>query len=255
MSEIIQAENLKKVFGKKVAVEDLNLNVTSGEIYGFLGPNGAGKTTTVKMLTGILMPTEGSVRILDLDMTTDEIEIKRKIAFVPDEPKMYDNLKGWEYANFLMEIYGLDKEETLKRLDDICKAFEIDFLEKYISDYSHGMRQKLMLAVSLMRKPKVLFLDEPTVGLDARSAKILKLWLRKMADENETTIFMTTHVLEIAEKMCDRIGIIKDGKLIAEGTLEELRKKSGKTTDSLEDLFLELTGGAEFGDIIEQLND
>ncbi|MDK2951070.1 MAG: type transport system ATP-binding protein [Kosmotogales bacterium] len=255
MSEIIQAENLKKVFGKKVAVEDLNLNVTSGEIYGFLGPNGAGKTTTIKMLTGILMPTEGSVRILDLDMTTDEIKIKRKIAFVPDEPKMYDNLKGWEFANFLMEIYGLDKEETVKRLDDICKAFEIDFLEKYISDYSHGMRQKLMLAVSLMRKPKVLFLDEPTVGLDARSAKILKLWLRKMADENETTIFMTTHVLEIAEKMCDRIGIIKDGKLIAEGTLEELRKKSGKTTDSLEDLFLELTGGAEFGDIIEQLND
>lgn len=255
MSEIIQAENLKKVFGKKVAVEDLNLNVTSGEIYGFLGPNGAGKTTTIKMLTGILMPTEGTVRILDLDMLTDEIEIKRKIAFVPDEPKMYDNLKGWEFANFLMEIYGLDKEETVKRLDDICKAFEIDFLEKYISDYSHGMRQKLMLAVSLMRKPKVLFLDEPTVGLDARSAKILKLWLRKMADENETTIFMTTHVLEIAEKMCDRIGIIKDGKLIAEGTLEELRKKSGKTTDSLEDLFLELTGGAEFGDIIEQLND
>jgi ABC-2 type transport system ATP-binding protein len=255
VSEIIQAENLKKVFGKKVAVEDLNLNVTSGEIYGFLGPNGAGKTTTIKMLTGILMPTEGTVRILDLDMLTDEIEIKRKIAFVPDEPKMYDNLKGWEFANFLMEIYGLDKEETVKRLDDICKAFEIDFLEKYISDYSHGMRQKLMLAVSLMRKPKVLFLDEPTVGLDARSAKILKLWLRKMADENETTIFMTTHVLEIAEKMCDRIGIIKDGKLIAEGTLEELRKKSGKTTDSLEDLFLELTGGAEFGDIIEQLND
>lgn len=255
MSEIIQAENLKKVFGKKVAVEDLNLNVISGEIYGFLGPNGAGKTTTIKMLTGILIPTEGTVKILDLDMTMDEIEIKRKIAFVPDEPKMYDNLKGWEFANFLMEIYGLDKEETVKRLDDICKAFEIDFLEKYISDYSHGMRQKLMLAVSLMRKPKVLFLDEPTVGLDARSAKILKLWLRKMADENETTIFMTTHVLEIAEKMCDRIGIIKDGKLIAEGTLEELRKKSGKTTDSLEDLFLELTGGAEFGDIIEQLND
>jgi ABC-2 type transport system ATP-binding protein len=255
VSEIIQAENLKKVFGKKVAVEDLNLNVISGEIYGFLGPNGAGKTTTIKMLTGILIPTEGTVKILDLDMTMDEIEIKRKIAFVPDEPKMYDNLKGWEFANFLMEIYGLDKEETVKRLDDICKAFEIDFLEKYISDYSHGMRQKLMLAVSLMRKPKVLFLDEPTVGLDARSAKILKLWLRKMADENETTIFMTTHVLEIAEKMCDRIGIIKDGKLIAEGTLEELRKKSGKTTDSLEDLFLELTGSAEFGDIIEQLND
>lgn len=255
MSKIIQANNLRKVFGEKVAVEDLNLNVIPGEIYGFLGPNGAGKTTTIKMLTGILTPTTGDVKILDMDMQSDEIPIKREIAFVPDEPKMYDNLKGWEFANFLMEIYKVDKKETLKRLEDICKAFEVDYLDKYISDYSHGMRQKLMLAVSLMRKPKVLFLDEPTVGLDARSAKILKLWLRKMADENTTTIFMTTHVLEIAEKMCDRIGIINNGKLIAEGTLEELRKKSGNSTDSLEDLFLELTGGSEFGDIIEQLSD
>jgi len=253
--EIIQANNLKKAFGEKVAVEDLNLNVIPGEIYGFLGPNGAGKTTTIKMLTGILTPTTGDVKILDMDMQSDEIPIKREIAFVPDEPKMYDNLKGWEFANFLMEIYKVDKKETLKRLEDICKAFEVDYLDKYISDYSHGMRQKLMLAVSLMRKPKVLFLDEPTVGLDARSAKILKLWLRNMADENTTTIFMTTHVLEIAEKMCDRIGIINNGKLIAEGTLEELRKKSGNSTDSLEDLFLELTGGSEFGDIIEQLSD
>ena len=253
--EIIQANNLRKVFGEKVAVEDLNLNVIPGEIYGFLGPNGAGKTTTIKMLTGILTPTAGDVKILDMDMQSDEISIKREIAFVPDDPKMYDNLKGWEFANFLMEIYKVDKKETLKSLEDICSAFEVDYLDKYISDYSHGMRQKLMLAVSLMRKPKVLFLDEPTVGLDARSAKILKLWLRKMADENTTTIFMTTHVLEIAEKMCDRIGIINNGKLIAEGTLEELRKKSGNLTESLEDLFLELTGGSEFGDIIQQLSD
>jgi len=251
---MIYAKQLTKKFGELVAVNKLDLFVKSGEIYGFLGPNGAGKTTTIKMLTGILKPTEGEIKLLGMNMENDEIAIKRAIGVVPDEPRMYDNLKGIEFMQFIMEIYKSPREETVKRFEDICKAFGIDYLDKFIGDFSHGMKQKLMLATVLMRQPRVVFLDEPTVGLDARSAKILKLWLRKMAN-NGAAIFMTTHVLEIAEKMCDRIGIINEGKLIAEGNLEELKELSKEKYETLEDLFLELTGGNEFKDIIDHLSE
>ncbi|MFW6120753.1 MAG: ABC transporter ATP-binding protein [Petrotogales bacterium] len=250
---MIKTRKLTKHFGDLVAVKELDLDVTPGEIYGFLGPNGAGKTTTIKMLTGILKPDKGSIEILNMDMSSNEMNIKRRIGVVPDEPRMYDNLKGYEFARFIMEIYKVDVDEVEKRLNDICNILGIDYLNKFIGDYSHGMKQKLMVATVLMRQPEVIFLDEPTVGLDARSAKLLKLLLRKMAD-NKTTIFMTTHVLEVAEKMCDRIGIINEGELIAEGTMEQLRQISNKGNKSLEDLFLELTGGDEFGDIIDQLD-
>ncbi|MEA2066928.1 MAG: ABC transporter ATP-binding protein [Thermotogota bacterium] len=250
---MIKTRKLTKSFGDLIAVKDLDIDVYPSEIYGFLGPNGAGKTTTIKMLTGVLKPDNGSVEILNMNMTNNEMSIKRRIGVVPDEPRMYDNLKGYEFAKFIMEIYKVNVDEVEKRLNDICNIFGIDYLNKFIGDYSHGMKQKLMVATVLMRQPEVIFLDEPTVGLDARSAKLLKLLLRKMA-ENETTIFMTTHVLEVAEKMCDRIGIINEGELIAEGTMEELRKISNKGNKSLEDLFLELTGGDEFYDIIDQLD-
>ncbi|MGC9384157.1 MAG: ABC transporter ATP-binding protein [Kosmotogaceae bacterium] len=250
---MIKTRKLTKSFGDLIAVRNLDLDVYPGEIYGFLGPNGAGKTTTIKMLTGVLKPDNGSVEILNMNMSNNEMSIKRKIGVVPDEPRMYDNLKGYEFAKFIMEIYKVNVDEVEKRLNDICNIFGIDYLNKFIGDYSHGMKQKLMVATVLMRQPEVIFLDEPTVGLDARSAKLLKLLLRKMAD-NETTIFMTTHVLEVAEKMCDRIGIINEGELIAEGTMKELRQISNKGNKSLEDLFLELTGGDEFYDIIDQLD-
>ncbi len=250
---MIKTRKLTKHFGDLVAVKELDLDVTPGEIYGFLGPNGAGKTTTIKMLTGILKPDKGSIDILNMDMSGNEMSIKRRIGVVPDEPRMYDNLKGYEFARFIMEIYKVDVDEVEKRLNDICNILGIDYLNKFIGDYSHGMKQKLMVATVLMRQPEVIFLDEPTVGLDARSAKLLKLLLRKMANNN-ITIFMTTHVLEVAEKMCDRIGIINEGELIAEGTMEQLRQVSNKGNKSLEDLFLELTGGDEFGDIIDQLD-
>ncbi|MFO7881447.1 MAG: ABC transporter ATP-binding protein [Kosmotogaceae bacterium] len=250
---MIKTRKLTKSFGDLVAVKEMDLDVFPGEIYGFLGPNGAGKTTTIKMLTGILKPDRGSIEILNMDMYSNEMNIKRRIGVVPDEPRMYDNLKGYEFARFIMEIYKVDIDEVEKRLNDICNILGIDYLNKFIGDYSHGMKQKLMVATVLMRQPEVIFLDEPTVGLDARSAKLLKLLLRKMAN-NKTTIFMTTHVLEVAEKMCDRIGIINEGELIAEGTMEQLRQISNKGNKSLEDLFLELTGGDEFGDIIDQLD-
>ncbi|SHE27859.1 ABC-2 type transport system ATP-binding protein [Marinitoga hydrogenitolerans DSM 16785] len=250
---MIKARNLVRKFGDFTAVNNINLDIKPGEIYGFLGPNGAGKTTTIRMLTGTLQPSDGNIEILGMNMKTHEIKIKANIGVVPDEPKMYENLKGSEFIEFIMDIYEVRKDDAKKRLDEICDAFEIDYLDSFIGDYSHGMKQKLMVASVLMRKPKVIFLDEPTVGLDAKSAKILKMLIEKYAHEG-ATIFMTTHILEIAEKMCDRIGIISSGNLIAEGTLEELKSLS-KTGEkqTLEDLFLELTGAGELDDIIKEL--
>ncbi len=249
---MIEVKGLVKKFGEFTAVNKVDLSIKGGEIYGFLGPNGAGKTTTIRMLTGTLNPTEGDIRILDKDIRKDDIQIKSEIGVVPDEPKMYENLRGFEYVEFIMGIYKVDKTEAKKRLDEICEAFDIDFLNDYIGDYSHGMKQKLMVATVLMRKPKVIFLDEPTVGLDAKSAKILKMLIQKYRDEG-STIFLTTHILEIAEKMCDRIGIIKDGSIIAQGTMEELRSKSTQHNRSLEDIFLELTGDEEIDNIVKEL--
>ncbi|WP_448523404.1 ABC transporter ATP-binding protein [Pseudothermotoga sp.] len=245
---VIETQNLVKNFGKICAVKDLNLKVFQGEIYGFLGPNGAGKTTTIRLLTGTLRPTSGFVRVLGMDMRHNEIEIKRSIGVVPDEPRMYSNLKGYEFLNFTIEIFGLDRRAMRERIQELSTAFGVNYLDKYISDMSHGMKQKLLLMSVLMRKPKVIFLDEPTVGLDAKSAKILKLLLTKYASEG-CTIFMTTHVLEIAEKMCSRIGIIDKGSLIAEGNMDELRRLVKDNVASLEDVFLRLTATEE--DILE----
>ncbi|ANE41058.1 ABC transporter [Fervidobacterium sp. SC_NGM5_O18] len=245
----IKALGLTKKFGDFTAVDNVNLSVNRGEIFGFLGPNGAGKTTTIRMLTGVLKPTSGKVEILGLDMKDHETEIKRKIGVVPDEPKIYEHLKGYEFLDFVIAIYRLNKQELKNRIEELCNAFGVDYLSKFVGEMSHGMKQKLMLISVLMRKPEVLFLDEPTVGLDARSAKILKELLRKYADEG-TTIFMTTHILEIAEKMCDRVAIINKGQIIAESYVAELKEKHGK---SLEDIFLSLTATEDIRDIVENL--
>ncbi|AAD35875.1 ABC transporter, ATP-binding protein [Thermotoga maritima MSB8] len=250
---LIVARGLTRKFGDFTAVDHIDLSVRPGEIYGFLGPNGAGKTTTIKMLTGVLKPTEGEVEILGMKMSTHEIEIKKSIGVIPDEPKIYSHLTGKEFLDFIIEIYDLKEEEIDKRIAELCEAFKVDYLGKRVGEMSHGMKQKLMLVSVFMRKPKVIFLDEPTVGLDAKSARILKLLLRKYADEG-AAIFLTTHILEIAEKMCDRIGIINKGRLIAEGTMEELRKLAGQKEASLEDLFLQLTAeGEEIEEIIKEL--
>ncbi len=251
---MIVTRGLTRRFGDLVAVDRLNLSVSSGEIYGFLGPNGAGKTTTIKMLTGVMKPSSGEIEISGLNMDSAQMEIKRRIAVVPDEPRMYDNLKGNEFVRFIMDIYRLDKRQTSKRFEEIADTFGIDYLGKYISDYSHGMKQKLMVAIALMREPEVIFLDEPTVGLDAASARKLKDWLKVMA-LNGATVFMTTHVLEVAEKMCDRIGIIDNGTLIAEGSMDDLRASSGKSEYSLEELFLELTGNGQREEFSHNLGD
>lgn len=242
MTELVRASNLRMDFGKVTAVKSINFKIDGGEIYGFLGPNGAGKTTTLRMLTGVLVPTGGNIEICGKNLEKEPLSVKSEIGVVPDEPKLYENLTGQEFLEFIGSVFLMDKSEMSKRISELCDAFEINFLQKFIGDYSHGMKQKLMLTSVLMRKPKVIFLDEATVGLDAKSAKILKMLLRKYADEG-SAIFMTTHVLEIAEKMCDRIGIINSGEIIAEGTLAQLRNESGK--QSLEDIFLNLTGSDE----------
>ncbi|PNS42560.1 ABC transporter ATP-binding protein [Mesotoga sp. B105.6.4] len=249
---MIEAFDLTRRFGDLTAVDNLNLRVSSGEIYGFLGPNGAGKTTTIKMLTGVIAPSSGSIRIAGLDIERDLMEIKQIISVVPDEPKMYENLKGIEFVKFIIDIYKLQPEETISRLRNLADAFKIDYLGKYIGDYSHGMKQKLMVAIALMRESSVIFLDEPTVGLDASSAGKLKAWLRNIANRG-ATVFMTTHVLEVAEKMCDRIGIIDRGRMIAEGTLSDLKESFGSVESSLEDLFLDITGDNGVKALIESL--
>ncbi len=250
MEQVVKAKKLKKIFGSISAVKSVSFHVNAGEIYGFLGPNGAGKTTTLRMLTGVLKPTDGEVEIHGMDVFKKPIAVKSIIGVVPDEPKLYDNLTGREFLEFVGSVFSMRKSDLNKRVSELSEAFEVNFLSKFIGDYSHGMRQKLMLISVLMRKPKVLFLDEPTVGLDAKSAKILKLLLRKYTHEG-VGVFMTTHVLEIAEKMCDRIGIINEGELVVEGTLKELRNYSGK--ESLEDIFLKLTGGDEIKEIVDSL--
>ncbi len=251
---MIEAVNLTRSFGSLIAVDQLNLNIPSGEIYGFLGPNGAGKTTTIKMLTGVIAPSSGEIKIAGLDIERSKLEIKGLISVVPDEPKMYDNLKGIEFVKFIIDIYRLPPKETMSKLMNIADAFKTDYLGKYIGDYSHGMKQKLMVAIALMREPAVIFLDEPTVGLDASSAGKLKAWLRNMADKG-TTVFMTTHVLEVAEKMCDRIGIIDRGRLIAEGTLSALRENFGSVESTLEELFLDITGDSSVEALAKSLQE
>ncbi len=251
---MIEALNLTRSFGSLIAVDQVNLTIPSGEIYGFLGPNGAGKTTTIKMLTGVIAPSSGKIKIAGLDIERSKLEIKGLISVVPDEPKMYDNLKGVEFVKFIIDIYRLPPKETMSKLMDIADAFKIDYLGKYIGDYSHGMKQKLMVAIALMREPTVIFLDEPTVGLDASSAGKLKAWLRNMADKG-TTVFMTTHVLEVAEKMCDRIGIIDRGRLIAEGTLSALREDFGSVESTLEELFLDITGDSSIDALVKSLQE
>lgn len=250
---MVKVVNLTKKFGDFVAVNSLDLEIFPGEIFGFLGPNGAGKTTTIKMLTGVLKPTSGDIYILGLDMKENEIEIKKKIGVVNEEPKIYSHLKGYEYLEFIMDIFRINNHQIRKRIEELCEAFEVNYLDKMIMDMSHGMKQKLVLISVLMRKPKVIFLDEPTVGLDAKSAKILKELLKKYAEQG-TMIFLTTHILEIAEKMCDRIAIINQGSKIAEGTIDELRKTSKHKNTNLEELFLELTASSEeIKDIVEHL--
>jgi ABC-2 type transport system ATP-binding protein len=248
----VLARGLRKTYGEHVAVKGIDLTIGQGEIVGFLGPNGAGKTTTIKMLTGLLKPTAGSAAILGHDIERDAIAAKAAFGYVPDTPNLYGKLKGWEYLRFMARLYRVPTEQAERRAGELLRLFDlIGAASDLVEGYSHGMSQKMALAGALVHDPRVLFLDEPTVGLDPKSARLIKDLLLQLRARG-TAVFLSTHILEIAERMCDRIVIIYQGDVVASGTLEELRRQRGQ--GSLEDIFLSLTGGAEYAEIAEVLS-
>jgi len=236
MDNLLEVVNLKKTyFGGKVAANDVSLVVEKGEIFGFIGHNGAGKTTTIKCIVGLLQYDKGSVIFDGEVLGNDLTEFKKKIAYIPDNPDLYEYLSGIQYLNFIADIYDINKDERIKDITKYSEMFEIkDSLGNLISTYSHGMKQKLAIISALIRKPKLLVLDEPFVGLDPKAAYDVKEIMKKMCEEG-ASIFFSTHVLEVAEKLCDKIAIIKNGKIVAFGKMEDVKGDS-----SLEDVFLEL---------------
>lgn len=239
---MLKLEKISKSYtkGNIKAVDNINLDIKPGEIFGFLGPNGAGKTTTIKMIVGLLKPDSGKVTIGNIDVWANPLEAKSMISYVPDNPEIYDKLKGIEYLNFIADMYGVSKSEREEKMNYFLEIFNIkDSIGDIIGSYSHGMKQKLVLTSALINNPDLFILDEPMVGLDPKSAFNLKEIMRKMCNEGKT-VFFSTHVLEVAEKLCDRIAIINKGKIVAMGTMEELRSHA-KERESLENIFLELT--------------
>ena len=240
---MIEFRNVSKSYKKGTyAVDHLDLTVNDGEIFGFLGPNGAGKSTSIRMLTGILDPDEGEIYLDGYEISREPLEAKGQFGYVPDDPDQFLNLRGIEYLNFLAEIYGVENRK--EKIEELTKRFGIyDVLNNEIESYSHGMRQKAVLCGALLHDPKNWILDEPMTGLDPRSSFDLKERMRKHADEGNC-VFFSTHVLEVAEKLCDRVGIIDKGKLLFVGTMEELRERFAED-GSLETLFLEMTEHVE----------
>ncbi len=226
--------------GEVKAVDNISLDIKSGEIFGFLGPNGAGKTTTIKMIVGLLKPDTGTIQVDGVDAWEDPLKAKGMISYVPDNPEIYEKLKGIDYLNFIADMYGISTEVREDKMEYYLEMFNIkDAVGDIIGSYSHGMKQKLVLTAGLISEPDLFILDEPMVGLDPKSAFNLKEIMKQMCDEGKT-VFFSTHVLEVAEKLCDRIAIINKGKIVAMGTMEELRSNA-KEKASLENIFLELT--------------
>lgn len=250
MTEIaIATENLTRRFGALTAVDNINLRVQAGQFFGFLGPNGAGKSTTIKMLTGLLAPTAGRMELLGLDFQTHSTEVKRQIGVVPEGMGLFERLTGIEYLRFVGRMYGLDRPTTEKRAEELLDFMQLSDREKtQIADYSHGMQKKLALAAAVIHGPRILFLDEPFEGVDALAAGALKALLGRMT-ERGVTIFLTSHVLEIVERLCSHVAIIHQGRLVAQGSLDELRAGVGNQEEkqSLEQIFLSIVGqsGAE----------
>jgi ABC-2 type transport system ATP-binding protein len=237
---MIRAIDLCKRFGSKEAVADLNLTIPPGEFFCFLGPNGAGKTTTIKMLAGLLAPSAGRAVIGGHDIMTEPVEAKRQIGFVPDHPYLYEKLSGRDFMQFTADLFGISRRACQERSEHYFHLFHLaDVADQFIESYSHGMRQKLVLAAQLMHEPRALIVDEPMVGLDPQSSRVIKRLLREQADQG-CAIFLSTHTLPVAEELADRIGVIHRGRLLFIGSIAELRR-SLAADGTLEDLFLRLT--------------
>jgi ABC-2 type transport system ATP-binding protein len=266
-SAAIATEHLTRSFGQLVAVQDVNLRVAPGQFFGFLGPNGAGKSTTIKMLTGLLAPSAGRIEVLGVDLTANPAEVKRQIGVVPEGMALFGRLTGAEYLNFVGRMYGLDRETAAKRAGELLDFMQLAAQPKtLVTDYSHGMQKKLALAAAVIHGPKILFLDEPFEGVDAIASGTLKAMLQRMISRG-ATIFLTSHVLEIIERLCSHVAIIHHGRLVAQGSLEELRagvearspesSGAGETPElasrpgeklTLEEIFLRIVGGARLAD-------
>lgn len=247
---MIELTNLRREYDQKVALHDLSLSVKDGEVFAFLGPNGAGKTTTIKIVTGLLRPTSGRAVVAGYDLATQGLQARSLMSYVPDEPYLYDKLTAREFLRMMAQLYGMTADRTEQRIAEMVRRFELeDFLDNLTESYSHGMKQRTVIAAALLHEPRLLVVDEPMVGLDPKSARTVKDTLKELSREKGVTIFMSTHTLSVAEEVADRIGILRQGRLVALGTLDEIKQahSHGDGKERLEDLFLDLTASESGG--------
>ena len=239
---MIRFENLTKIYRGTKAVDNLNLNVPRGTIFGFIGPNGAGKTTTIKMMAGVLKPTRGKIYINGLDIAREPSKVKRIVGFIPDRPFLYEKLSGIEFLRFKAGLYRMKENRLDERIADLLSLFELtDWADELIESYSHGMKQRLIIASAMIHKPRVIIVDEPMVGLDPKGAKLVKEIFKEWANDG-ATVFMSTHTLALAQEVCQQIAIVDKGRIVASGTSEDLKKQAG-VEGNLESIFLKITGG------------
>ncbi len=250
---MIELKNLTKKYGDFAALKGIDLQVPRGALYGLLGPNGAGKTTALRVIAGILQPTSGTVRLCGYDMLADPELAKSRLGFIPDRPFIYEKLTGAEFLRFVAGLYGQNGAEIDRRIDELLSVWELTaWRDELLEAYSHGMRQKLIISSALIHRPEVIVVDEPLVGLDPKAARLLKDIFRGFV-ERGGTILMSTHTLEVAEALCDRIAIIQEGRIRAEGTMDDLRREAQSGDARLEEIFLKLTGGQEVRELLEVL--
>jgi len=249
----VELKGVTKRYNEIVAVNNIDLSINTGEIFALLGPNGSGKSTTLKMLLGLVQPTAGSINVLGLDVQKDPVSVKRQVGYVPESPNIYEFLTGIEYLDFIADIYGVPTAEKQQRITEYLKALQLEGREgDMINSYSDGMKKKISLISAFLHKPKLLILDEPINALDPRSARIVKDLLHELKMQGVTTI-LSTHVLEIAEALCDRIGIMYQGNILALGNMNELRSRASLPNSGLEDIFLKLTGTGDLRAVVEEL--
>jgi ABC-2 type transport system ATP-binding protein len=249
----VELQNVVKRYSEIVALNNVNLTISQGEIFGLLGPNGSGKSTMLKMLLGLVQPDSGSVSVLGLSVKEDPVGVKKLVGYAPESPHLYEFLTGIEFLDFVGDIYGMPAQEKMTRINDYLKALQMEGREgDLISSYSEGMKQKIALIAAFLHKPRLLILDEPLNALDPRSARIVKDFLQELKRQGVTTI-MSTHILEIAQAVCDRIAIMYQGNLLALGNMEELQKMASLPGSGLEDVFLKLTGTSDVKAVVEEL--
>jgi ABC-2 type transport system ATP-binding protein len=245
---MIRVENLRKRYGEFEAVRGISFHVAPGEVFGFLGPNGAGKTTTMKMIAGLLRPTEGSIRIAGHDLATESLAAKAALGFIPDRPYLYEKLTAFEFLDFVGGLHRMEWKEIASRGKELLETFGLaEWADSLVENFSHGMKQRLVFAAALLPRPKLLVVDEPMVGLDPRGARLVKRVFRELCASGELTVFVSTHTLEVAEEVCDRIAIMNRGRIVVKGTMDQLRADAEQPGSRLEEIFLKLTEEARAG--------